>query len=236
MQIVVLCGGKGTRLKKLNGNIPKLLTKFNDKTFLEILVDFLKKFNVDEILLLTGYGHEQIQKEIVKFMTIFNIEAIKDDELGGGGFKSLIDASNKKKLRDNFILIFGDSLPQFNLQEPYKIFEDSNIPVMMSYIKAHLVKEKPRIKLEGDKILYTAEKNPSKEFNLVDYGVTYFKSSVLEEYLDKNIEDLKLFMELVTKNRIASGWEIAKPYIEFGNLESYKIAYPQLSQFKKWKI
>ena len=41
MQAVIICGGKGTRLKTLIGNKPKALVKFNNKENLKILIEIL---------------------------------------------------------------------------------------------------------------------------------------------------------------------------------------------------
>ena len=42
-------GGKGTRIKKLIGNIPKPLAKFNKIKFLDYLLNFYCKFNINNI-------------------------------------------------------------------------------------------------------------------------------------------------------------------------------------------
>ena len=43
--LVILCGGKGTRLKSLTKKIPKPLIKINDIPFLDYLINFYQKYD-----------------------------------------------------------------------------------------------------------------------------------------------------------------------------------------------
>lgn len=61
MQAVILCGGKGTRLKSVINDIPKPMAQIADKPFLAYLIDLLQSNGFDKILLLTGYKSEIIE-------------------------------------------------------------------------------------------------------------------------------------------------------------------------------
>ena len=43
ISLVILCGGKGTRLGKITQKIPKPLIRINKKPFIEYLINFLSK-------------------------------------------------------------------------------------------------------------------------------------------------------------------------------------------------
>jgi NDP-sugar pyrophosphorylase family protein len=237
MQIVILCGGKGTRLADVNGNLPKILTKFNNKTYLEILFEYLENFDqIEEIILLTGYGHDQVQNKLDSITTNFKIKISKDLTLGGGGTKSIIDAAKLNLLQDDFVLIFGDSLPQFNIQETYKLFKDNKMDMLMTYISKNLVNEVSRINLEGNRITYSSKLNPHERFNFVDYGVTFFSLPVLKKYINNLDLDLKSFIELITEHCHVYGYEVNQPYLEFGNLDSYKIAHKKFEDLARKKF
>ena len=155
MQIVVLCGGKGSRLKELNGETPKILTEFNNSTYLEILVNYLKEFDeLEELVLLTGYGHDQVKGKLIDIKAHFRISAYRDEVLGGGGSRSILGAVKQNLLQENFVLIFGDSLPQFNIQQVFNKFVSNNLEMMMTYIDSNLVKEIPRIAINRNRVSY----------------------------------------------------------------------------------
>ena len=53
-QIVILNGGKGTRVKKITKNTPKCLIKFKKKTFLSLQIKKLANEGFNSFLILTG--------------------------------------------------------------------------------------------------------------------------------------------------------------------------------------
>ena len=49
MDLVILAGGKGSRIKHLNKTKPKSMVKIQDKYFLDILISHYAKYNFDNI-------------------------------------------------------------------------------------------------------------------------------------------------------------------------------------------
>ncbi len=65
LSVIILAGGKGTRIKSVLGDIPKILAPIRDRVFLNYFLDWIKKSlnNVDyEIIIASGFGHNHIQK------------------------------------------------------------------------------------------------------------------------------------------------------------------------------
>ena len=62
LDLVILCGGKGTRLKELTKSTPKPLLKINSSNLLELLIKFYQRFNLKKIYLLAGYKGYLIKK------------------------------------------------------------------------------------------------------------------------------------------------------------------------------
>ena len=60
--IVILVGGRGSRLKKITKKTPKPLILINKKRFLDILISKLIKFQFNNIFLLCSYKKEQFFK------------------------------------------------------------------------------------------------------------------------------------------------------------------------------
>lgn len=59
-QAVILAGGYGTRLKPFTDTNPKPMYPFEGKPFLEYLIEQVKSFGIDDIVLLLGYLPEKI--------------------------------------------------------------------------------------------------------------------------------------------------------------------------------
>ena len=59
---IVLCGGKGTRLRPITHEIPKPLIPIQGKPLIEHILDLLKKYDVQEAFLSVGYKKEKIKE------------------------------------------------------------------------------------------------------------------------------------------------------------------------------
>ena len=58
IDLVILAGGKGTRIKELLGKYPKPMIKLNKKHFMQYLLNSTSKFNFKRIIILCGYRHK----------------------------------------------------------------------------------------------------------------------------------------------------------------------------------
>ena len=64
--VLVLCGGKGERLKPLTNKTHKSLTKIGNKTILHHLVEFFQKKKLKKFIFTTGYKSQQIKNYLKK--------------------------------------------------------------------------------------------------------------------------------------------------------------------------
>ena len=60
-EAIILCGGKGERLRPITNNIPKPLIKINDKPILYYVITHLKKYDINKIHIASGYKSELIK-------------------------------------------------------------------------------------------------------------------------------------------------------------------------------
>ena len=69
LTVLILCGGKGLRLRPLTKELPKPLIKIKNKTILENIIDYLKKNDVNDFIIATGYKYQIIDKFIKNFVS-----------------------------------------------------------------------------------------------------------------------------------------------------------------------
>ena len=105
--IVILVGGKGSRLGKLTKKNPKPLIKIKDKRFLDIILSKLIRYNFKNIYLLCSFKKK-------KFFSIYNNKKIHNSKIicidegnpkdtGGALFKL------RKRIKNSFFCINGDT-------------------------------------------------------------------------------------------------------------------------------
>lgn len=122
MKVVIMAGGKGTRISSLYSNIPKPMIKLNGKPIIEYQVENFKKFGFTEFIITVG----PMGKQIIDYFgdgSRYNVSIeyyIETQPLGTAGALFCL----KNKLLDDFFLINGDllfdidicSFLQFHLQ------------------------------------------------------------------------------------------------------------------------
>lgn len=64
MKALILCAGRGKRLRPLTDKIPKPLVEINNKSLLERILEQLEYFNINDIYLLVGYKKELIKERL----------------------------------------------------------------------------------------------------------------------------------------------------------------------------
>ena len=107
MQVVILAGGLGTRLRPITERIPKPMVEVGGIPFLEYIVRWLSDQHFDRQLLLLGYLGEQVQAYFGNGSR-FGISIEYGSEphpLGtAGALRNSLD-----KLDEEFLLLYGDS-------------------------------------------------------------------------------------------------------------------------------
>ena len=103
--VLILAGGKGTRIKHLLNDIPKPMYPVFQKPFLEYQLSYLKKFGFQKFIISVGYKAEVIEDY---YKSQINISFVKETEplgTGGGIMAALPDIAT-----DNFLVLNGDTL------------------------------------------------------------------------------------------------------------------------------
>ena len=59
---LILCGGKGERLRPLTESIPKPLVHLKGRPILSYLLDHIKKFDIDNVIIAAGFQAEKIHQ------------------------------------------------------------------------------------------------------------------------------------------------------------------------------
>ena len=66
MKAIILAAGTASRLRPLTSHTPKCLLKIGERTLLERSIDALVAAGVDQLCIVTGYLHEQIEQFVAE--------------------------------------------------------------------------------------------------------------------------------------------------------------------------
>ena len=216
LDLLILVGGKGTRIKKYLRGLPKPMLKFNNKFFLNYIINFASKYNLNKIYLLTGYKSNIIyQKFHNKTFNFVKIECIKEKkEMGTAGALN----SLKNKIND-FILLNGDTLFDIDYLKLIKSLDKNNYGTMS------LVKN---LKQNSMKLNFLSVNNNLVKYNskgsLMNGGVYFFRKEFLK-FIPKKKCSLEndILPSLIHKKKI-NGKIFDNFFLDIGTENYYKKA------------
>ena len=230
-QIVIFCGGFGTRLKKISKGVPKSLIEINDKTFIEILIQNLSRFNFKKVLLLCHYKGIKFYKKYhnQKINGLLIKCVIEKKPLGT--LKSLINA--KKNLENFFLLSNGDTFFDINIADLYQKFDYKKNLILIGGGKI-LTHDKLRYqnllvkKKLLEKVYYSKKKNQT-----INTGLSIINKKVLNHVKKSdNSFDKHLIKALIPKNKVQV--EIYKKnFIDIGTPQDLNFFTKKLNFFTK---
>jgi D,D-heptose 1,7-bisphosphate phosphatase len=223
IDLIILAGGKGSRIKNFTNKTPKPLLKFDNKSILQYVINYYSKFNFNKIFILAGHKGNQIYKKYNnKITNLIKIKVIIEKK-PLDTFGAVLNI--KKFIHNDFILVNGDTIIDFDLKNLIKIRSKKK----MSIILNKNLNYKTNRKLNN---ISVDKKNNiifSKYNNFMSGGI-YFVSKELLKHRKKNIsiED-DLIPKLIKNNEVKGIVNNKKFFIDIGtykNLRTGKVAIP----------
>ncbi|MFH2138225.1 MAG: sugar phosphate nucleotidyltransferase [Candidatus Omnitrophota bacterium] len=227
--VVIMAGGKGTRLEPFTRILPKPLIPIGDKPIIEIIIDEFKKQGVCEYHVLLNHKGEMIQAYFDGIEKDYGIRFIKENTfLGTAGGLRLLD----KKIGNLLIVSNCDIIVKANFEDAINFHkEQKSVLTILTAIQHHKIPYGIVEFKEGGKVVEIIEK-PEYTFT-VNTGVYILDKKCLElipEGIPSDMTDL-------IKNLINSDMKVGiypvneKDYIDIGQWGEYKMAVESLQRF-----
>lgn len=208
MQLVILAGGKGTRLGLTD--IPKPMCPIAGKPLLERQIELAAHYGIDEIFIMAGHLAHVISdyfgdgsKWGVKIHHI-----VEPKPLGTAGCLKLLEG----QLKDRFVVFYGDVVMDFNLQSFIEFDAIYNsIGSIIVHPNNHPY-DSDLVEINADKTVTAILSKPHPEelvyHNLVNAAIYIFSPRILQYIPTDESSD---FGKNIFPNMIAHG-EILKAY------------------------
>lgn len=124
MKVVIIAGGKGSRIASINSEIPKAMIPVCGKPIVEYEVELCKRYGFTDFLFIIGHMGDQISSYFgdgEKWGV--NIEYFQEaSPLGtAGAFGSL-----KEKLTEDFFVFYGDTIVDFDMSSMLEYHRQKN--------------------------------------------------------------------------------------------------------------
>jgi len=213
--LVILVGGRGSRIGKITINTPKPLIKINNKPFLDQLIANKLKYEFKRIFLLCSFKKDLFfkkyhNKKIHKSKIVCIDEGSRKDT---GGALYLLRNTLKKK----FLLINGDTFFDIDMNELFK----QNLKKKIACIALTKINKKhKKIKIKNLNLNKKKEVYFSKsKTNIINGGIYLFDRRIFK-FIKNRPQSLEndIFRKLIEKNQV-KGVLSRRNFIDIG---SYK--------------
>jgi NDP-sugar pyrophosphorylase family protein len=216
LDIIFLCGGKGTRLRPYTAKIPKPLLLVNNKPFLFHLINkALKSNKFENIILAGGYKVKKI-KEFVKndFNNNKNIKVINSGDVDI--IQRIKDSS--KFLNNNFMVCYGDTYVDLDLKNYIQQFKKDEILASMVGSFYQIKYGTIEINKKNNFVRKFKEKPIIK--NPINLGYFIFNKNLIKEI---SLSDTWIkFLETLSKNKKMKLFITSKKYFSFDSPVEYR--------------
>lgn len=231
MDVIILAGGRGTRLKDVISDIPKPLAPINGKPFLDILLSQLNKFAcIKKVILAVGYKAEMIMDRY-KNCYRYNFKIVFSEEqapLGtGGAIKKALALTDTEEA----IILNGDSYAEIDIDDLLRFHKANRAFVTIVLKEVSDTQRYGSIKIDKQKrILIFEEKKNTDTHGFINAGIYVIKKHLLDGI--ENGKELsfekQILPELIHKG--AYGYVSCCKFIDIGLPETYKKAGEYLKE------
>ena len=131
MEVIILAGGLGTRLRSVVSDLPKCMAPVEGKPFLRYLLENLRRFDVSRVILSVGYLKEAVQDWVRAHASDYPWEfcfAVEDHPLGtGGGIRLASSCAGEGEV----IVLNGDTFFDADLDALHQARRRSGCPIAL---------------------------------------------------------------------------------------------------------
>ena len=217
IDLVILAGGKGTRIRELTGGLPKPMVKFNNKHFMQYVLNNVCKYNFKRIIILCGYKYniffKKFHNKAINFTKILCLREIK--LLGTGG--ALV---NLKKLKVNdFVLTNGDTLFDIDIKLLVNSLEKGKIGINALTKNKNQKSKKLNNLILKKKIIDIGKKNL-----LMNGGIYFFKKEIFNHIKKTQMSLENDLLPKLIKKKMINGRFFKKFFMDMGSKHYFKVA------------
>lgn len=235
MQVVVLAGGFGTRLRPWTHEIPKPILPMLDKTLLEHVVEVVPDDQVDEVVVAGGYKVDDIEAYFKRADVPYDVRIVKETEpLGtGGALGNCRDVVSGK-----FVCLNGDIISSLDMQVGIDLHEKNG---GIGTLALWQVEDPTRFGIvgldENQRVTQFKEKpKPDEVFsNLINAGSYLFEDSIFD-YIPKGRSSLEReVFPVLAEERELNGFSFDGYFIDAGTPKSWSLGVQASIANKRWK-
>ena len=214
--VVILAGGRATRLGALAADLPKALIPVAGRPFVDHQLALLKRNGVRQIVFCVGHLGTQIEAHLGDGHNLgLEISYAYDGDrlLGtGGALRRALP-----RLGSLCLVLYGDSYLDIDYGAVLAHFEPRPEPALMTVFRNAGRWDTSNVAFRDGQVVRYNKRQPDPEMAFIDYGANLFRAEALERIPPDEPYDLgDLSHALAAEGRLA-GYEVTQRFYEVGS-------------------
>lgn len=215
LPVVILAGGRATRLRPLTEQIPKALIDINGEPFVAHQLRLLRSRGIERVVFCIGYLGEMI-RDFVGDGSRFGISVAYSSDgpvlqgTGGAVRRAL------HLLGDRFFVLYGDSYLPCAYDAVQRAFEGSAKKGLMTVHKNEGKWDNSNVELNAGEIVRYDKVRRSATMQHIDYGLGLFTREAFDSSEENPLDLAWVYQKLLSRNELA-GYEVPDRFYEIGS-------------------
>jgi mannose-1-phosphate guanylyltransferase len=228
LKAVVLAGGLGSRLRPLTYVMPKAMLPVGNKPILEHVIQFLKMYDVTEIIVATGYLGRFIE-EYFRDGSKWGVSLSYAEARPLGTAGQLKTA--EKELSGTFLAMNGDILVDVNIRSMKKQHDTSKAMATVAVKKYDYRLKYGILEFGSDNIVKKWLEKPMQS-SWMNIGLYLMESEILKMIpTDKTCSlEYDVFPKVIERGRKLSAFRTKTDYLDIGDIQSLNAANQMTAQ------
>lgn len=221
IDVVLMAGGKGERLRPLTEKTPKPLLPVGENAIIDHNIDRLISFGVKHISVTVNYLAEQLEEHFLEPRGDVQVKTIREPKfLGTIGSIRFV----KEFYNDTILVMNSDIFTNINFEDFYLHFKKHNAEMSVAAIPYSVQIPYGIFQLDGSREVKGIVEKPTYDY-YANAGIYLIKKSAIDN-IPENImfHSTDLMEKLIANNKKVICFPLNGTWIDIGNPQEYKRA------------
>ncbi len=215
--VIIMAGGKGTRLDPFTKILPKPLIPIGNKTVIELIMERFYRYGFYNFIYTLNYKKEYLKLYLKENNFPYSIDWVEEPDFSGtAGSLTLL----QDKLKDTFFVVNCDSLLDSDFEDILKWHKENN--AAMTIIGCHNEVKIPFgvLELSNGRLERILEK-PVHDV-IINTGIYVMEPHVISYIPKGRAVDMNEVIDLISKKEKVSIYPISTGWFDIGQWEEYR--------------
>jgi len=224
-KVVIMAGGKGSRLEPFTLVFPKPLIPINEKPIIEIMMEGFHRCGLSNFIFTLNYKKEYVKMFLKEKAFPYGIDWVEEPAyMGTAGSISLL----KGKVRETFIVSNCDTIVNADYGKILAWHRRNRN--MMTIVGCHKEIDIPYGILDARKGRLTRFTEKPKYDMLVNTGVYVMEPEVISMVPAGRRLDMNVLIKSVAKRRKVAVYPVRRGWFDTGQWDNYKRSFQELCE------